>query len=91
LSTYGNDPAYEHEMGVLEDLCRRYIKAREAKDFTTCLLLCGAMTAQHAIIYNLSPPAGFMNPGDAFRRHEQPLLPVDAPEPPLSTYGKETR
>lgn len=65
-----DDPAYEHELGVLEELCRKFLDARERGDFDACLLLCGQMTAQHATIYKLSPPAGILDPATLFRRDE---------------------
>ncbi len=61
-----NDPAYEHEMGVMENMCREFILARDENDFGRQLLYCGAILGQCAVIYKLSPPAGIMNPKDLF-------------------------
>lgn len=61
-----NDPAYEHELEKMENLCKEFILAREEKDFGRQILYVGAILGQCAVIWKLSPPAGIMDPRTLF-------------------------
>lgn len=63
-----DDPAYQHELEELLLLCRGFIAARESENFEYQLLIVGAIIAQCANIYLLSPPAGILDPAEMFRR-----------------------
>lgn len=65
-----DDPAYQFELEKMDSLCRDYLTARADSNSVVVLLLLGMMTAQHAAIYKLSPPAGILDPADLFRREE---------------------
>jgi hypothetical protein len=62
------DPAYAHELDELARLCRGFGRLRELNpaDLDPQLLLVGAITAQCAAVYNLSPPGGLLDPGSLF-------------------------
>lgn len=68
-----SDPAYRAELEKLDSLVADYVKARAANDAVAVLLLLGMMTAQHAVIYKLSPPAGLIDVAAMFVRDEEAL------------------
>lgn len=74
-----DDPAYAFEQARLAELCRSFLQAHERGDFDGMLFLTGALTAQTAALWRLSPPAGILDPAQLFAREGERIVrePVD--------------